>query len=128
MNFPQYICICQLLFLFSQEFIDNNPDIIEEHIVLNVEHPIDPVGYMRQLQAANSHDTYERLPEIKAPTLVITGETGCLILPKNSCILASRIPGAELVILEKAGHGFHAETMDETCKIIIDFIKRNCRS
>jgi 3-oxoadipate enol-lactonase len=111
--------------LWSQEFIDNNPEIVEEHIALSIENPIDPTGYIRQLQAANSHDTYDRLPEIKVPTMVIAGDADLLIPAGNSVILASRIPGAELVILPKMGHGFYTEARDETSRIIMDFMKRN---
>ncbi len=114
--------------LWSQEFIDNNPEIVEEHIALSIENPIDPPGYIRQLQAANSHDTYDRLPEIKAPTLVIAGDADRLIPVGNSVILASRIPGVELVILPKMGHGFYTEARDETSRIITDFMKRHNRS
>ena len=113
--------------LWSQEFIDNNPEIVEEHIALSIENPVDPTGYIRQLQAANSHDTYDRLPEIKVPTMVIAGDADRLIPAGNSVILASRIPGAELVILPKMGHGFYTEARDETSRIIMDFIKRNSR-
>jgi 3-oxoadipate enol-lactonase len=113
--------------LWSQEFIDNNPEIVEEHIALSIENPIDPTGYIRQLQAANSHDTYDRLPEIKVPTMVIAGDADLLIPAGNSVILASRIPGAELVILPKMGHGFYTEARDETSRIIMDFMKRNSR-
>ena len=111
--------------LWSQEFIDNNPDIVEEHIAITSKYPIDEASYTRQMQAANDHDTYERLPEINRPTLVITGEDDRLIPAENSRILASRIPGAELVILEGAGHGFHSQKNEETCKIITDFMKRH---
>jgi len=113
---------------WSQEFIDNNPEIIEEQIALSKKYPIDPTGYTRQMEAANTHDTYDRLPEIKLPTLVIAGDTDRLIPIENSGIIASRIPGAELVILEKMGHGFYTEARDETSRIIMDFMKRNSPS
>jgi 3-oxoadipate enol-lactonase len=115
-----------LPFLWSQEFIANNPDIVKEQIELGASHPIDPVGYTRQKQAADGHNTYERLPEIKVPTLVITGEADRLIPSENSRILASRIPGAKLVLIKKAGHGFYSEATDETCGTIMDFMARNC--
>lgn len=114
-----------LPFLWSQEFIDNNPDVVKEYIALCAAYPVDPAGYTRQKQAADDHDTYERVPEIKAPTMVITGEADRLIPAENSRLLASRIPDAELVILNKAGHGFYSEARDETCGIIMDFIKRH---
>ncbi len=114
--------------LWSQEFIDHNPGIVEEHIALSIENPIDPTGYIRQLQAANIHDTYDRLPEIQTPTLIIAGDADRLIPVGNSVILSSRIPGSELVILPKMGHGFYTEARDETARIIMDFMKRNSRS
>lgn len=112
-------------FLYSREFIDKNPDFIEERVAVLIEHPPHPIGYARQSQALMNHDTYQHLPEIKAPTLVITGDADRLIPVENSRILATRIPRAELVILEKMGHGFFTEAGDETSKILLDFIKRN---
>jgi pimeloyl-ACP methyl ester carboxylesterase len=41
--------------------------------------------------------TYDRLPQIGAPTLVIAGGDDELVPSANSPILAQRIPGAELV-------------------------------
>lgn len=52
------------------------------------------------------HNTYDRLPEIEASTLVMTGTDDMLIPPENSRILAERIPGAKLVEYEGKGHGF----------------------
>jgi pimeloyl-ACP methyl ester carboxylesterase len=114
-----------LPFLWSQEFIENNPDIVEEHIEIAKGHPIDPVGYRHQMEAAGTNDTYDRLPEIKLPTLVIAGTGDCLIPFENSQIIASRIPGAELVLLEGKGHGFHSEAIEESTRIITDFMKRH---
>lgn len=114
-----------LPYLYSQEFIDSNPALMEEMVALSVASPVDPAGYNRQMEAAESHDTYGRLPEIKVPTLVIAGDADRLIPVANSSILTAGIPGAELVILEKMGHGFYSENREETSRIIIDFINRH---
>ena len=90
-----------------------------------MEHPAPPQGQMRQVQAIMSHETYERLPEIKAPTLVIHGEVDRFLPVENARILASRIPNAELVILEKMGHGFTWEAEDESNRAMLDFLKRH---
>ena len=115
-------------FLWSQEFIDNNPDVVEEAVALSRENPTDLTGYTRQMQAAGTHDTYDRLPEITLPALVIAGTADRLIPFENSQIIASRIPGAELVILEGMGHGFYTEARDETARLLIDFMKRHSAS
>ena len=80
--------------------------------------------YISVEQALASFDTYDRLPQIKVPTLVIAG-TGDKLLPvENSRILASRIPNAELVLLEGAGHGYMWEAADEANRTVLDFLKR----
>ena len=109
----------------SQEWIDNNPEQVEQVIDLMMKHPITPQGLMRQQEAGMSHNTYERLPDIKAPTLVIHGDVDKLIPVENAKIIASRIPGAELVILEKMGHLFIYEAFDESNRITLDFMKRH---
>jgi pimeloyl-ACP methyl ester carboxylesterase len=73
------------------------------------------------------HDTYERLPRIKAPTLVIAGDADRIIPAGNSKILASRIPDAELVMLENSGHGFFGDAAAEAIGAILDFLRRHSK-
>jgi proline iminopeptidase len=54
----------------------------------------------------------ERLPEIAAPTLVIVGREDWVCPPVASRILASSIPGAELVEIPGAGHFPFSEEPD----------------
>jgi 3-oxoadipate enol-lactonase len=112
-------------FLFSQEFIEKNPDIIEKRVAKNLEYPTPVHGARNQAAAMIGHDTYELLPEIKVPTLVIAGDNDRLIPFENSRILASRIPKAELVIIKGAGHEFFIEDAEEANKIILSFLGRN---
>jgi pimeloyl-ACP methyl ester carboxylesterase len=111
--------------MFSQEFIEKEPDFIKRYIAKMTEHPATPHGIMGQAQALMAHNTYERLPEIKAPTLVITGDADMFFPVINSSIMASRIPGAELVILKNMGHGFIFEAFDESNRIMLDFLRRH---
>ena len=121
---PEERVVEMLPALYSRQFIDNNPDFVNIQIEYAKNNPPDPVGYRRQLGAAGTHDTYDRLPEIKLPTLVIAGDEDVLIPADNSRIIASRIPNAELVILEGMGHGFYTEANKETARILMDFMKR----
>lgn len=113
-----------LPFLWSEEFIGNNPEIVEEQIASASTYPIDPKSYERQLQAANGHDTWDRLPNITVPTLVIAGDGDRLIPVENSRILAERIPGAELVIQKGTGHGFYSEAVEDTKRTLLEFMQR----
>lgn len=109
----------------SQKFMDNNPKQIQQMVELMIKHPMSSEGQKRQTQAVMSHNTYEQLPEIKTPTLVITGDADKLVPMENSKIIASRIPGAELVILKGMGHIFGMEAAGEDARIILDFLKRH---
>ncbi|HEY9697655.1 MAG TPA: alpha/beta hydrolase [Trichocoleus sp.] len=80
-------------------------------------------GLYRQLKAIYSHDTCNSLRTIKAPTLIITGDSDVVIPPENSDVLKQKISGAELVPLLKDGnHGFPYSHAIETASILINFL------
>lgn len=117
-----------LPFLFSQEFIDSNRVFFDQFIAKTTEYVTPLHSYVSQAAAIGEHDTYERLPEIKVPTLVIAGDADRLIPVENSRLLASRIPKTELVILKNMGHGFWVEAEAEANKVVLDFLRRHRRS
>jgi pimeloyl-ACP methyl ester carboxylesterase len=109
--------------LWTKDFIDNNPAVVDTLVAVSAKHPTPPQGYAGHGQAIISHNTCDRLPQIKVPTLVIAGDSDTLIPNENSKIIASRIPGAELVIVKNAGHGF--TQAPEASRAILDFLKRH---
>jgi len=111
--------------LWTREFIQSHPEAVESYVAITSCYPTPVHGFRSQAQAIARHDTYDRLPQIKAPTLVITGDADRLIPPENSKILASRIPNAELVILKNAGHGFITDATEAAAKAIMDFLRRH---
>jgi pimeloyl-ACP methyl ester carboxylesterase len=111
--------------LWTKAFIDKHPEAVEIYVDITMKYPTPPHGFACQAQAIMGHNTYERLPQIKAPTLVIAGDADRLIPPENSKILASRIPNAELVMLEKSGHDFFGDAAAEAIGAILDFLRRH---
>ena len=85
-------------------------------------HPTPPVGFIRQAQATLNYDSYDRLPDIKAPCLVLVGELDIIAPPENSKVLAERIPHARLKIYEDTAHMFLYEITDITIPEIVDFL------
>lgn len=76
--------------------------------------PTPPRAVLGQLLAAAFHHTGRSLDRIRVPARVVTGDSDFLIPPKNSEILAQRIPNATLSVVPKAGHVFiheHPETL-----------------
>jgi pimeloyl-ACP methyl ester carboxylesterase len=86
--------------------------------------PYTPPVYVMQahLAAIEAFDGYDQLPEIAAPTLVITGDSDRLIVPENSRMIAARIPGAKLVLLPQANHLFWLEKPREAANAVIAFM------
>jgi pimeloyl-ACP methyl ester carboxylesterase len=109
--------------LWTAEFIEKHPEAVDIYVAITTKYPTPPHGFASQAQALIGHDTCDRLPQIKVPTLVIAGDSDRLIPHENSKIIASRIPGAELVIIPNAGHGF--TEAPEATTAILDFLKRH---
>lgn len=63
------------------------------------------MGARRQLEARRGHDTWDRLHEIRCPTLVCGGRHDGIAPPANGHALARRIPDAKLEFFE-GGHLF----------------------
>ena len=84
-----------------------------------------PKSYDRfyiQADACLTHDAYERLQAIKAPTLVIGGELDKALGGEASKEIAVAIPNAELRMYEQWGHGLYEEAKDFN-KVAIDFLR-----
>lgn len=112
-------------FNFSQGFIDRRPGIVEQFVSKTAQYWPPLHTFERQAQAVLTHDMYDQLPRIKAPTLVMAGSADRQVPVENSRILASRIPAAELVILENMGHGFFIEGAEKANREILRFLKRH---
>jgi len=80
---------------------------------------------MAQVQATAGYDTYDRLPSITAPTLVLNGADDPLVPAENARILAERIPGAELILVEGARHDYKVEKRAEVDPAVLDFLGRH---
>ncbi len=66
--------------------------------------------------------SYDRLPGVQCPVLVVTGSDDAVIPPDNSRILAERIPGARLVVFPGAGHGLQYQCPEAFGRTILDFL------
>jgi 3-oxoadipate enol-lactonase len=64
---------------------------------------------MAQMQACAAHDTNARLAQLALPTLVVHGSADELLPVENGRLIAARIPGAQLEILDGVGHLFFWE-------------------
>ena len=107
---------------FTKGYLARHPEVIASMIAARRERPIDTTAFAHRMRAIVGFDSYDRLPQIQCPTLVIAGKDDALISWQNSRIIAERIPGAKLVILEPAGHSFWVEQPEQTRSAIAQFL------
>jgi 3-oxoadipate enol-lactonase len=81
-----------------------------------------PAGYMAQLLAILAWESYSRIAQLAAPTLVIHGESDALVPPGNGELIAGRIPGAKLVLLKHASHLFLTDQNEAAHQEILEFL------
>ena len=85
-----------------------------------------PKAYDRfflQADACLTHDAYDRLNQIKAPTLVIGGEKDLSLGGDASREIAAKIPDAELRMYEQWGHGLYEEAKDFN-QVVLGFLRK----
>ena len=111
--------------LYSPSFAAAHPEHVEDDLRVGRAQQQHPEGQRRQFEAVQAWDAYDRLPEIRVPTLVLHGSDDLLIDAENARVIASRIPGAELVLLEGAGHVYHSEQADLADAVVLDFLRRH---
>jgi pimeloyl-ACP methyl ester carboxylesterase len=109
---------------YTPEYIAANRDALEAAIPRVLRYPTPPFAFQRQFDATYTLNTWDRLPSIVAPTLVVTGARDVLIPAKNSELLASRIPGARLHLIANAGHGFWVER-NEFLGVFVPFVREH---
>ena len=108
--------------LFTSETQQDHPDIIARF--RETTHQFEPIGNTLKLQwqAVIAHNAGERLAQIKAPTLLITGSKDILIPPGNAGILKEYIPNARKMIIEGGGHVVHMEQPETFNAEVLDFL------
>lgn len=89
-------------------FVDGWTDAHPDLAMSGAPTPRDRRAFQMHLIASTEHDAWDALPTIKAPTLVIHGSDDRLTLPGNAELIARRIPGARLHIVDGARHIYWA--------------------
>jgi 3-oxoadipate enol-lactonase len=82
----------------------------------------DPAGYARACGAIRDMDLRDRLPAIKAPTLIIAGADDPATPPSLAEILHASIAGSELVVIPDAAHLLNIEAADAVNRLLLDHL------
>lgn len=83
---------------------ERDPEAFAYCLATDLEAPPRRFAVDRQRGAINAWSSRDRLVSITVPTLVLCGADDGMVPPENSRNLASRIPGARLVLIPQCGH------------------------
>lgn len=75
--------------------------------------PMPQHAFDAQCDACITHETVAQLSAIRVPTLITVGDADIFTPLHFSTQIHDRIPGADLLVLERVGHAHHWEKLDE---------------
>jgi pimeloyl-ACP methyl ester carboxylesterase len=119
---PEEILRKDMEIYFSDRFIREHPEEIEEFVEISLRYYQPPDAFLRQFAACRAHDTADRLHRTKVPTLIVSGDDDPLVPPENSRILKRLIPHAELLFVPGGRHCFFMEMSDRFNRAVVDFL------
>jgi pimeloyl-ACP methyl ester carboxylesterase len=110
--------------------VASTPEFVQQHeaglldwvmeTFMDAPTPLDVIG--RHFGAITQFDTYERLPQVKAPTLILHGDRDQLVPVGNAEIIHERIAGSRVRIIHDAGHMFFWEKPEEGADAAVEFL------
>ena len=110
-------------FLFTEDFIKNNPDVIEITREKILKEPIPEFSYQRQIDAVMKFNAGRRLKKVNTATLILQGKKDVLVNPQNAEILAKLIPGAKKLLLDNNGHSIFNPNTERVIEEVLKFLK-----
>ena len=105
---------------FTDEFQAAHPEIIAAHAAQNREN--DPAAYAAAYRVLAESDLGDRLHEIKAPTLIATGENDLGSNPRMAHLMHARITGSRLEILSHLRHSILIEAPEAVAGLMASFL------
>jgi pimeloyl-ACP methyl ester carboxylesterase len=86
-------------------------EIVEEALAFPHKQPLE--AFQAQVDVCIEHDTEDRLPEIAAPTLVLSGELDIILPPRFGRSVAAGIPNARFEVMAGEAHQPFQEVPEE---------------
>ena len=107
---------------YSPGYIEKHQEAAEEQMRREIAAPTPLHAADLQFQALVEFDCSKALPNIRSPTLVLTGDGDQVVPPENSRIIANLIPGANLITIPGCGHRVMWEATDECVAFVAEFL------
>ena len=112
------------LWSFTRAYFESSYEELEkrQRAALDVPYPTPHTTFTRQAEACMAHDTFDRLGEISASTLLIVGKEDVFTPRRFSDELAERIPKGRVEEVEGAAHAAYWEQVDVVNGLVANHI------
>jgi len=120
---PEQILRKDMDLYFSNRFIREHPEWIEEFVNISLLYYQPADAFFRQFNACVNHDTVDRVSDVSSPTLIMTGDDDLLVPHENSRILQELIPDANLDVFAGCRHCFFIEASAKFNRSVVRFFQ-----
>ncbi len=107
---------------FTPELARREPETVTRFRAMLAATPAE--GYARCCEAVGAWDGRERISALAVPVLVVAGEDDRATPVEHSELIASRVPGSRLVVLERAAHLANVERADAFTNAVLDHLEQ----
>ncbi len=105
---------------FTAELEREEPETVARFRAMLAATP--PEGYARCCEAVGAWDARERISAIAVPVLVVAGADDPATPVEHAELIASRIPGARLQVLDRAAHLANVERAEEFTSAVLEHL------
>jgi 3-oxoadipate enol-lactonase len=119
---PHAESVASLPWLLTPALLNDPPRLATVLDVIGAMRFMEPQAYARQIDAILEHTTLARLPEVRAPTLVLAAAEDVLTPVYLSEEIAAAIPDAHLQVLPRGGHGVLIEYADDFNRAVLEWL------
>lgn len=112
-------------YTLSRSFREAHPDLVEDYVRASALYPPPTTGLRAQWAALMTYDSWDRLPLVTAPALILQGDEDILAPCENADVLGVRIPESRVVIVEGAGHSLEFEADEIVNDLLLGFFAEN---
>jgi len=102
--------------------LEKHPELVERLIEHQRHRAGDPAGWKALASAGATYSGGMRQARVSAPTLIMYGDADAVVDPRNSKLLAARIPDSRVVVFPELGHLFFWEDPARFAQTVTSFL------
>ena len=109
--------------LASKEWLKENKNLTDQIEIWKDQNPQPNYAKLQQGYATSNFNAEERIGTVKAPTLIIQGDSDLVVPPKNAELLHEKIANSKLVMIKNGPHWSFITEYQQFNNIVMEFLE-----